>query len=391
MNAGHSKPINAKLGVVGHVPHWRGPDGKLWAYEPYVRELRVWADLFREVEICSPPGEGEMRGNQSPYQRENIRYRLVPYTLALGKTAKLRRLFQFPAMALAVIRTVLGSDLVLLRSPGHFALAGTVAVRMTGKRSITKWAGPNGPFGSERLPDKVERFLQEFPSDRHPVLVYGPPRRPHQISFLPALMSDGELEDSRLLSGARVWSLPWRIMSVGRLVYDKDFDVAIRGLGDLLRRRPDLQWQYTLIGDGPMRPTLEALAQSEGISGRMIFAGARPFSEVRREYAQSHIVIMPGTNEGWPKVIAEAWAHGAFPLAPRVGLIPSIITDDSSGLLYDGTPRDLSLALENILSSDATMKAASSKLFMRAKDISLDRFRERLVEVLESRFRLQGG
>jgi len=32
-------------------------------YEPYVREMRVWADLFEEVVVCSSRAEGPMRGN----------------------------------------------------------------------------------------------------------------------------------------------------------------------------------------------------------------------------------------------------------------------------------------------------------------------------------------
>jgi glycosyltransferase involved in cell wall biosynthesis len=381
--------FHQRLGVVGAPPHWVDPKGVLQAYEPYVREMRIWADLFANVVVCGWPGEGEMRGNLASYDRGNIAWQPVPYTYAVGYGAALKRLSQLPGLIIHAYRTIRQSDIVLLRSPGHFGLVGAVLVRLMRKRSITKWAGENGAYKGERLPSRVERLLQGIPDDLHPMLVYGPPKRQHQVSFIPALMSNDELDHAQRASKVRVWGPPWNFLSVGRLHPAKGFDLAVQGLVELRRIRPDLEWTFTLIGDGSELETLRDLTRQGGISSHVRFAGAMPFSEVQECYARAHVVIMPGTKEGWPKIIAESWAHGAIPVAAAAGLVPWILGDPRSGVVFEPNARALANALERLLRSPDTLEEMSKGLYELAQDLSLDRFKERLEGVLVERCGLQ--
>jgi glycosyltransferase involved in cell wall biosynthesis len=373
------------LGVIGAAPHWVDAKGVMWAYEPYVREMRVWADLFSTVEICGWPGEGAMYGNLASYDRANIAWRSVPYTYAVGYRAAIKRLWQLPGLIVHAYRTIKRNDIVLLRSPGHFGLVGAVLVRLMRKRSITKWAGENGAFKGERLPSRFERFLQGIPNDLHPMLVYGPPQRRHQLSFIPALMSKSELDVALESSRTRVWSPPWNLLAVGRLHPAKGFDLAIEGLAELHRIRPRLDWTFTLVGDGGEMETLRDRARRGGISSRVRFPGAMPFSEVQKCYAGAHIVIMPGTKEGWPKIIAESWAHGAVPVAAAAGLVPWILSDSRSGVTFEPNATALAHALSSLLEAPDTMKDMSRGLYAMARDLSLDAFKERLEAVLVDR------
>ena len=375
-------PFRMTLAVIGHAAHWIGPDGTPWAYEPYVREARLWADLFERLEICSPAGEGPLRKNLAPYERPNVRWRPIPYTLATGGRAALRRLSQLPGVLVAAHRAISDSDFVHLRSPGHFGLAGAALVRVMRRASLTKWAGENGPYEGERLPSRVERLLQGIPSAPHPVLVYGPAKKRHQISFLPATMSAEELETARALAASRRWVPPWRILAVGRLEPVKNMHLALDGLAELKRRRPDLPWLFTLIGDGPARADLEARATAANLGDCVRFTGALPFRDVQGHYAESHVVIMPGTKEGWPKVIAEAWAHGAIPVAARAGLVPWLLGDEGAGRVVDPTPEALAAALDDLLSNAAALEERSREIYRFAAALSLEQFRERLKEVL---------
>lgn len=351
--------------------------------------MRIWADLFGRVRICSPAASGPMRGNLAPYLRSNIDWRPVAYSLAPGTGGALRRLLRLPGLSWHALRTVRETDFILLRSPGHFGLVGAFWARALRRRSITKWAGENGAYSGERLPARLERWFQGIPSMRHPVLVYGPPRRLHQMEALPALMTSQELEAARLMSQARAWAGPWRLLSVGRLDVVKGFDLALRGLGELSRRRAELAWSFELVGDGPAGAALKQLAVEERIADRVRFPGAQTFSEVQRRYAAAHIAIMPGTKEGWPKVIAEAWAHGAVALAARGGLVPWILREPDSGRVFEPSPGGLADVLERLLSSPATMESLSRAGFQRAGEMSLDRFRERLEAVLVERCALR--
>ena len=374
------------LFVLAQIPHWVGPDGSLRAYEPYVREMRVWADLFARVEICYPPAEGPMTGNLATYERDNIVGVPVLYSLQTGGLGALRRLSRVPGLFAAAIRGIARADLTLLRSPAHFALVGALLCRATGRPSITKWAGENGAYPGERLPSRADRGLQAIPSGRHPVLVYGPARRPHQISFLPALMTAEELRRARELSAVRRSAPPWRILSVGRLTPVKGFDLAIRGLAALLRDHPSLPWSYTLVGDGESRLELERLAVTSGIAERITFTGALSFHDVQTLYASSHVALMPGVKEGWPKVIAEAWAHGVVPVAAAAGLVPWILREKDAGVLFEPTAEGLAAAVARVLSDPAAWSAHAGRMPRRAEEFSLDEFGRRLRQVLVDRF-----
>ncbi len=383
-----SARFKMKLGVIGAPPHWKGPDGALWAFEPYVREMRVWADLFSDVEICAHAGEGEMKGNLAPYERENITIRQVRYTTDHGFSGARRRLFQLPGLTWQARRTLRDTDFTLLRAPSHFALVGLVLVWLMGKRSITKWAGGNASFRGERIPTRVNRWLEALTTKDHFTLVYGEARRPHHISFIPALMTAGELAAGRRAAGARLWNPPWKILCVGRLELVKNFDLVLRGLGELSRRRPDLPWTFTLVGGGREAENLRVLAGECAIADRVTFTGPLQFGEVQKRYGASHVVIMPGIQEGWPKVIAESWAHGAIPLGARAGIVPWILADPKAGAVFDPTPAGLAETLARVLSAPSTMSSMSEHLYAHAEDLSLDQFRVRLEKVLTERYGL---
>lgn len=373
------------LGVIGHVPHWLRADSEPVAYEPYVREMRIWASLFKTLLVCSPFISGLPRGNVVDYGRANVRWKPVRYPLTLGWPNKLGRILRLPALTLAVYRTIRASDFVLLRSPGHFSLIGSALVRALRRRSITKWAGENGAYEGELLTIRLERALQSRVSLCNPILVYGPERLPHQVSFIPALMTAAELTEARTASRAKTWKMPWEILAVGRLVPEKSFDLALAGLAELNRLKPDLEWRFTLIGEGRARADLAALSERLGIAGRVAFLGALDFGQVRHYYARSHVAIMPGTKEGWPKIIAEAWAHGAIPVAASGGLVPELISDYKRGVVFEATPGALAAGLERLLSQPDNMEALSKGLFQYAEELSLDRFQSRLERVLVER------
>lgn len=377
--------FNHTLGVIAHTVHWIGPDGTPWSYEPYVREMRIWSDLFAFINICSPVGEGPMEGHQAPYLRENLRWHPVRYASACGYRAAFSRLTQLPGLTRAARKTIKENDFILLRSPGHFGLVGAALVRLMRRPSLTKWAGENGPYKGERIPSRVERVLQSKPNSLHPVLVYGDEKKPHQVSFMPALMTAEELDQARVLSSSKSWNGSFRMLSVGVLEPVKGFDLAVKALGQLRVAHAELNWTYTVIGDGSMRRDLEALAYETGIGDRTVFMGALPFSEVQKHYAASHLAIMPGTKEGWPKVIAEAWAHGTIPVASAAGIVPSILKDENAGVTFDPTPAALASTLYRLASARDRMQEISQSLRRKAEQMSLDSFRANLEKVLIER------
>jgi glycosyltransferase involved in cell wall biosynthesis len=302
--------------------------------------------------------------------------------MAYGTRAQFSRALHLPGLAIALDRLVRESDIVLLRAPGHPALVARILADARGVRHITKWAGFFGDFPGERRPARLERALAR--RSRWPVLIYGPSEQANLVSFPPALMSVAELRRARDLAARRTWEPPWRILCVGRLLNVKGFDLALRGLGRLRVLHPELPWVFTLIGDGPEADSLRRLAADAGIEDRIHFAGARSFEVVQEHYAEAHAVIMPGVVEGWPKIIAEAWAHAAVPVAASAGLVPWIMGDGRAGVAFEPTPDGLAAALHALLTSPERMHEMSDRGPERAAELSLESFTTRLVRVLEN-------
>ena len=99
-------------------------------------------------------------------------------------------------------------------------------------------------------------------------------------------------------------------------------------------------------------------------------------------YAQAHAVIMPGVMEGWPKPIAEAWAHGAVPLAAAGGIVPWILRDKEAGVTFPPTGDGLANALLSLLADATTLTRMSERGPDLARKLSLECFTERLERVL---------
>ncbi len=126
----------------------------------------------------------------------------------------------------------------------------------------------------------------------------------------------------------------FRLLAVGRLVEKKGFDVLLRALARLSQR-----FALRIVGDGPERSALEALAGVLGVSGRVAFIGSLTHAELPREYAAAHAVVAPsrtdsaGDRDGLPNVVLEAMAAGRAIVACEAGAIASALVDGSNGLL----------------------------------------------------------
>jgi colanic acid/amylovoran biosynthesis glycosyltransferase len=138
------------------------------------------------------------------------------------------------------------------------------------------------------------------------------------------------------------------ILFVGRLVEKKGCEYLLRAMEVVRRACP--QCQLTVIGDGPLRPSLEALATELNIPCR--FQGAQPTAIVRESLRGARIVCVPsvtaanGDSEGLGMVFAEAQAMGVPVVSTIHGGIPEVVVNHVTGLL---TPERDSGALADAL------------------------------------------
>ncbi len=158
----------------------------------------------------------------------------------------------------------------------------------------------------------------------------------------------------------RDWSFP-RLLSVGRLVYQKGLDLAMRALAGL----KDLEWEWHIAGDGPQKENLKSLASELGILDRLTFLGWQSREQLIQRYKKSNLFLFPSRHEGMPNAVLEAMASGLPVIAARIAGNEELVIDSKTGFLF---PSEDGVLLRNALKkilNDATLRkqmGAASRL-----------------------------
>ncbi len=111
---------------------------------------------------------------------------------------------------------------------------------------------------------------------------------------------------------------------------------AEKGLDRLVSRWRELPGRLVVVGDGPDRAKLEAAAPDT-----VEFRGAVPPDHVGEYLARARALVLPSIcYEGAPRTVVEAYAAGVPVIANRHGALPSVVSEDVTGLLVDPASPD---------------------------------------------------
>ncbi len=148
------------------------------------------------------------------------------------------------------------------------------------------------------------------------------------------------------------------VVAVGRLVPRKGFDKTIAGWAEVHRAHPDAH--LLIIGDGPQRAELQALADASPASAAITPAGALDDADLLAAYRSASLFVMPnrtmpdGDTEGFGLVFLEANACGRAVVGGRAGGAVEAVRDGESGLLVNGEDvAEITGAITRILGDDA--------------------------------------
>ncbi|MBK9168957.1 MAG: glycosyltransferase family 4 protein [Bryobacterales bacterium] len=143
----------------------------------------------------------------------------------------------------------------------------------------------------------------------------------------------------------------FRLLSVARLTVGKGFSILFEALAQLRAR--GLTAALTLVGDGPARADLAALASCQGLQDEVTFVGWQDQGAVLDFYRQADAFVLPSFAEGVPVVLMEAMALELPCVTTFVDGIPELVRDDFNGLLVP--PADagaLATAIERLMDSE---------------------------------------
>ncbi|HNS95857.1 MAG TPA: glycosyltransferase [Polyangiaceae bacterium] len=113
------------------------------------------------------------------------------------------------------------------------------------------------------------------------------------------------------------------LLFIGNLLHVKAVDILLPAVAKVVNS--GLPVQLYLIGDGPLRESLQQLAKDLGLESRAHFLGAIDQFRLPRWYQAADLFVLPSRSEGVPNVLLEASACNLPWVASRVGGIPEIL------------------------------------------------------------------
>ncbi len=157
---------------------------------------------------------------------------------------------------------------------------------------------------------------------------------------------------------------PVRLLSVGRAVEKKGFDLLL----DALARLPaGLHWRWTHVGGGDRLAALKAQAAALGLDGRIDWLGAKAQDAVIAQYRRADLFVLPcrtardGDRDGLPNVLMEAQSQGLACLSTRAAAVAELIEDGVTGALVEPEdPSALAAALASLIGDPARRAALAA-------------------------------
>jgi len=363
------------------------PDFRALGVQRVVAALAKSWPARAELIICVHERKGELLETLPPSVRVLALRELSPVARVPKLRVLARPLLHARAIALerpdAVVSFVPGDNLSLLALPRKFALAVSENIHVTSQVADYP-ASFRLPYLAlfPRLYPKADAIICVAEESRADLVErWGMPREKTVLIPNPVdlqAVRAGVLEEARF--GFADQSAGPIIVGAGRLDWQKRFD---RLLGAVAQVRKTVPVRLAILGEGPLRPVLEAQARALGLARQVWFAGFQ--RNPWRFFARADLFALSSDYEGFPLVLAEAMVAGlpivslACPSGPR-----EMLDEGRAGLLVDELSEGaLARGLLEALQDREAARARAARALERVEEFAGPAVAERYLVLCE--------
>jgi glycosyltransferase involved in cell wall biosynthesis len=185
--------------------------------------------------------------------------------------------------------------------------------------------------------------------------------------------------------GPVVSAAPTRLVPDGPVVGAVARLVPVKGLHHLIDAAPIVlrhcpRARFLLVGEGEMRPALEARVRAKGLQDRVLFTGFR--EDAASVMAGIDLIVLPSINEGMGRVLVMAMALGKPIVASRVGGVGELLGEGEAGILVPpGDPAALAEAISMLLQDPPRARTLGEAGRRRAPRYSAETMLEALAKL----------
>lgn len=204
--------------------------------------------------------------------------------------------------------------------------------------SLRRWTYPHAEMIVMLTVEGLCWLNREIPKARGVVI-------PNPISYPLAANEPRQEPSAGLVPGRKL------LLAVGRLSGEKGFDRLLKAFSTIAAANP--LWNLIILGEGPLRPVLEAQVRVLGLEDRIFLPGRA--GNVGDWYMRADLYVMSSRFEGFPNALGEAMAHGCAVVSYDCDTGPrDLIRDGEDGLLVTpvGDVAALAEALGRLMKND---------------------------------------
>lgn len=142
-----------------------------------------------------------------------------------------------------------------------------------------------------------------------------------------------------------------QLLFVGNLVPVKGIDVLLKACARL--RDEQHEYRLHIVGEGPLKASLVAQAESLAIGNRIQWHGSIPQVELPNWYRAADLLVLPSRSEGVPNVLLEASGCNTPWVATRVGGIPEIQHLGVNRIVASESVDELAVAINDLMAASS--------------------------------------
>lgn len=319
-----------RFSIFTHVKHIRSAKS-IYAYSPYVREMKLWFSRADEVEIIAPVTSGDRDSISIPYQYEGLIFKAIPSFHLLSLKGSFQAFFKIFLVVYKVFGAMNRSDHIHLRCPGNIGLiACIVQIFFPKKPKSIKYAGNWDPNAIQPWSYRLQKRVlnNTFLTRNAKVLVYGnwPNQSKNILPFFTASFSEAEQSEIH-----KEFIPPYKLLFVGSLVPGKNPFFAIQLVEALMGKGISVKLEF--YGDGSLRKDLQAYVATNKLEPFVTLMGNQNQEELKEAYKTSHFLVLASKSEGWPKAVAEAMFFGCITIATGVSCVPWMLNYGERGII----------------------------------------------------------
>ncbi|MFT4645034.1 glycosyltransferase [Candidatus Marifrigoribacter sp. Uisw_064] len=317
-----------KLLVISHTRHYISEDGSIVGWGPTINELNNLIEEFDEIVHVAMLHSGMPPQSSLPYTSSKIKFVALPALGGQTIFSKLKMILNAPKIIRIVSKEIKNSDLFQLRTPTGIGVILipflTFFTKMNGwYKYAGNWKQVNKPLGY-----RLQKWMLK--NQKRKVTINGnwENQAKNVLTFEnPCLTVEDRLIGKNIVENKKLTEKK-NYCFVGGLNYNKGIDKIIKAFK--LHPSENIGTLH-IVGDGELKTMVEKEANQLSINVKI--HGSLPKNEVQEIYKNSHFILVPSKNEGFPKVIGEAMNFGCVPVVSNVSCIGQYVKNDYNGFL----------------------------------------------------------